>query len=472
MDDGSTRTDGGSATEWHAGTATAVITPSESMWMAGFGNRDKPSEGVAQDLHAKVLALEDVEGNRTAIVSAEILFFDRRLRGILERRCEDEHGVEPRRLLLNASHTHQGPVTRVATDEVEDADGETRLVPRDDGSVNFFTIEFYGVDDVYRERVLEYREFLEETVVELVGEAFDALAPAELSYGHARCGSAMNRRRPNEDGIGFSPYSDGPVDHDVPVLAVEDPDATGDDALSAVLFGYACHPTTLIVYEFHGDWVGYTQEYLEERFPNATAIFLQGCGGDQKAYPEKELEYTKAHGRAVATAVEAALESVLRPVRGPVRAVYEEATIEFEEPPSREALEAMAESDEAARSARGELLLATLDEYGEIPTEYPYPVQALAFGTDLTLVAMAGEVLVGYSLRLKEELDGPLWTVGYSNNAFTYVPTAQVIYEGGYEGDVVIDMTSLPGKWKTDLEERIVSTAHTVVDRARTPPRW
>jgi len=44
---------------WKAGLATISITPGKSMWMAGFGARTKPSEGVLHELHAKALALED-----------------------------------------------------------------------------------------------------------------------------------------------------------------------------------------------------------------------------------------------------------------------------------------------------------------------------------------------------------------------------------------------------------------------------
>lgn len=43
--------------EWHAGTASVVITPDSSMRMAGYGAREEPAEGTLQDLHAKAVAL-------------------------------------------------------------------------------------------------------------------------------------------------------------------------------------------------------------------------------------------------------------------------------------------------------------------------------------------------------------------------------------------------------------------------------
>lgn len=44
--------------DWKAGVATAEITPTESMWMAGYAARKKASEGTAQPLYAKALRLK------------------------------------------------------------------------------------------------------------------------------------------------------------------------------------------------------------------------------------------------------------------------------------------------------------------------------------------------------------------------------------------------------------------------------
>src|SRR2546427_54085 len=69
----------------------------------------------------------------------------------------------------------------------------------------------------------EYLAELPALLVQVVGNALKDLAPAQLSYTHARAGFAMNRRLPTSKGYENNPYPDGPVDHDVPVLRVEDP---------------------------------------------------------------------------------------------------------------------------------------------------------------------------------------------------------------------------------------------------------
>jgi neutral ceramidase len=100
----------------------------------------------------------------------------------------------------------------------------------------------------------EYGRELQAKLVDLVRHALADRAPAKLSYQHARCGFAMNRRTPFGTNYNNFPNPDGSVDHDVPVLRVEG----ADGKLRAVLFGYAGYNTTLALYKFCGDYAGYT----------------------------------------------------------------------------------------------------------------------------------------------------------------------------------------------------------------------
>src|SRR5450759_851716 len=60
---------------WKAGVAAIDITPQEPIWMAGYGNRTKPSEGVLQKIYAKALVLEDETGAKTVLVTSDLLGF-------------------------------------------------------------------------------------------------------------------------------------------------------------------------------------------------------------------------------------------------------------------------------------------------------------------------------------------------------------------------------------------------------------
>lgn len=433
---------------WKAGVATTVITPTQPMWMAGYAARDKPSQGKVHDLKAKALALEDAEGTRWVIVTLDLLGISRSMRDGVVAEAAQRYELPPESLLLSASHTHCGPAV-----------SQTKW--------SIYGDRLYGLSEREIQESRRYAERLQEKLAGLIGRALDDLAPARLSYSHARAGFAMNRRLKTERGYGIAPNPDGPVDHDVPVLCVESSEAK----LRAILFGYACHCTTLSFYQFCGDYAGFAQQYIEQRHPGTTAMFVAGCGGDQNPYPRRgpdTLQYCAEHGRALANGVEAALASRARPVLGPLTAAVEEVTLDFAEPPSRGQLTEQAESSNPFAKRHAGALLEELDRNGRIRTTYPYLVQVVSFGQDLTMIAMAGEVVVDYSLRFKAELtDRPLWVAAYCNDVFGYVPSRRVLEEGGYEGGGAMLYTPLPGPFAPSVEERIVRKVHELVGRLR-----
>src|SRR3954470_7064601 len=63
----------GPAARWHAGVATADITPRRSLWMAGFAARTQASQGTERPLHAKALVLEDGARGRVVLVTLDLL---------------------------------------------------------------------------------------------------------------------------------------------------------------------------------------------------------------------------------------------------------------------------------------------------------------------------------------------------------------------------------------------------------------
>ena len=322
----------------------------------------------------------------------------------------------------------------------------------------------YGLSAEQIQQRNQYVDELQEKLLKLIGQALDNLAPAKLGYTHARAGFAMNRRLPTETGVRNSPYPDGPVDHDVPVLRIDSPDGK----LRAVLFGYACHCTTLSFYQFCGDYAGFAKQYIQEAHPGVTAFFIAGCGADQNPYPRRTLDLAKQHGRALANGVETALMVRARPVRGPIGAAIDTVELDFAEPPSREQLEQQAKSKDKYARRHAEVLLKEIERNGSIRKSYPYLVQVVRLGNDLTMVALAGEVVVDYSLRLKTELPGEaVWVAAYSNDVFGYIPSARVLREGGYEGGGAMRYTELPGPFAPSIEERIVSKVHELAVKTR-----
>jgi hypothetical protein len=83
-------------------------------------------------------------------------------------------------------------------------------------------------------------------------------------------------------------------------------------------------------------------------------------------------------------------------------------------------------------------MIELIDQGQPIRTAYPnYSAHAFALGDRLTMVALSGEVVVDYAVRLRKELGGQgraLWVAAYANDVVGYIPSVRVLNEGGYEG--------------------------------------
>src|SRR6476620_11359594 len=93
-----------------AGVACRVITPDVPMWMAGYGNRDHPSEGTQHDLTVNALAIEDSAGTVLVLVTSDLIGIPREFGESVAAEVQRRAGIPRERLILTASHTHCGPV--------------------------------------------------------------------------------------------------------------------------------------------------------------------------------------------------------------------------------------------------------------------------------------------------------------------------------------------------------------------------
>lgn len=423
--------------DWKAGLASRSITPESALWMAGFAARTKPSEGKLQELYVKALALDDGSKRAAVLVTADILGFPADLAQRIAERVKKKHGIARDRLILNASHTHSGPVV-----------GDTLRVA-------------YSMTETQWKAVRDYTAVLEDRVVECIGAALTQRKPARLRFGHSTASFATNRRK------AINP--NGPVDHDVPVLRIE----TENGTLLGVVFGYACHNTTLTAdnLKFHGDYAGVAMAWLERRHPGLMALYVTGCGGDINPLPRGTLEHVNQYGEELGKAVAYALTQPLPPVNAPLRTAWAETDLAFAPTPDKAVWQERASSSDIYVQRHAKQMLEILEQQGKLPDTYPYPVQVWQFDSGLTLIPMAGEVVVDYALRLKRELGADrAWVAGYSNDVFAYVPSLRVLREGGYEGAGAMLYYGQPGAFAESVEETIVKKIHELV-RKTTPRR-
>lgn len=428
---------------WRVGLASARITPAESMWMAGYGSRTKPSEGTRHDLWVKAMAIESGAGGRAVVVAADLLGFSKTLSDDICQTLAKECGLARSQVMLTCSHTHCGPVL--------------------DGALT----DIYPLDDAERVKIKRYTAWLKPVVIDTVERSLAHLEPGTLQVGQGLCGFAGNRRTNKEPvAVGLRATGHalaGPGDPAVPVLAARD----AQGALRGVWFGYACHNTTLSDYLWCGDYAGYAQLSVEAARPGATALFSIGCGADQNPMPRRQVEYCQNHGARLGQAVQEVLEAPMRPLTGELKTAMTNIDLPLELP-DRAALDAiLAKKGHSAYEDRwAKRLLAEIEQGRRWPTSYHYPVQVWRLG-DQCWIALGGEVVVDYALALKAKYGPNTWITGYSNDVMAYIPSHRVWEEGGYESGAFV-VYGLPAlRWGEAIESQIIAAVDRLVAETR-----
>jgi neutral ceramidase len=427
--------------EWQAGLATATITPDEPIRMAGYAQRNRPSEGVVTDLHAKVLALADSSGAQAVWITTDLIGLRGAVAEQIFKRVIERTGLQRQQLLVNSSHTHTGPA-------IADSD-----------------VAAYGMDDQAAAALRRYRGMLEDRIVAAVGQALSRMEPAELSFGTGVVPFVMNRREfTRERGIVLGVNPRGIADRTMPLLKVAAPDGR----TRAVLFGAATHNTTLTGNEYRitGDYAGFAQAYVQQQLPGVQAMFVLGFAGDSNPYPRGTLALAQQHGETLGREVLRVLDGQLTPVRGPLNLQFDRVDLPLADAPSRREIEKMTGKGEPSwRSWMATRMLETLDKGQKLPTHYRAPVALWQFGGDLTLVALPGEVVADYA-PLIERAIGPLqlWLSAYNNDVFGYFPSARVLEEGGYETRGVVH--GGPGFFAPAAQDVLVSKVKELAEKA------
>lgn len=428
---------------WQAGVARAVITPDKPVWLAGYAGRRAP-QGKLHDLWMKALALADEADRRVVLVTSDFQGVPKSVSDRVFARLKQRLGLERAQVMITFSHNHCGP--RLGED----------------------LVDYYPVEAEQVALVEEYSSQMVDQMVDMVAEAIGKLAPATLERGEGRCTFAVNRRNNKEADVpkllaAGAPLA-GPVDHAVPVLRVTRPDGH----VEAILFGYACHPTTLNFSQWCGDYPGFAQLEIEQQHPGATAMFVNTCGGDQNPLPRRSVELCAKYGHQLAVGVEEALSKPLEPVAAEVKTAFEYVELPYLKTIGRAELHAALTDSNAVRARWAARMLQRLDAGETFAAGYPYPLHAWRLGHEVLIIGMGAETVVDYALRFKREFGPGTWVFGYADDMIAYIPSRRVWEEGGYEGGSFLFEYGRPAfRWSGDIEDRITAGVHKLVGEVR-----
>lgn len=422
------------------GVAVRDISPELPIRLAGYAGRKRGADKLDNALVVQALAFKNPTGERFVLVSLDNCEVSRAFMNPVVTELEQKHRLKRGEVAVVSSHTHSAPVLEDTLADMSQPSVEERAAIR------------------------KYSQLLRARLVEVVGAALEDCRPALLEQGKGRAGIAMNRRVYRGDSVVFGDNPEGPVDWDVPVLRIRGTNGT----VRAVVFGYACHGTTVRSgddwYCVSGEYMSYAREMLEKCEPGAVALFLTGMGADSDPSPRGDLMQARRHGLELAGAVMGVLNRPMRPVRGTFKLAYDELDLPLVKPPTHEQLELDLASRDVHVMSRAARYVELTRDGKPVPETVKLPVAAVRLGNDLTLVLMGGEVVVDYSRRLKRLL-GPesVWTVGYAYEVPCYIPSARLIKEGGYETESSMIYYGYYGPFRTSIEDQLVNRVESLV---------
>lgn len=382
------------------------ISPSGEVVLAGFANPNRTYLGNHDPLYLSATVFEQ-ENVKVAVVTADVLCFDHALLIPVREAIEARTGIPKDNILFNATHTHSAPTTYV--------------------SPNLHC-------GIYKE---PYGSFFYQSVADAVAAANDDLEDGKLYFGTGLCyGVGVNRRNISTGIYRFAPYEEGLRNDEVTVLK-----AVCGGKVKALLFQYACHPSTIGFNYASADYPGVANRILREKYGCIVGM-MQGCGGNIRArtvddsgqnFRGGKYEDIERFGTMLAETVEKVLACPMTEAEGRVDARLSEFMLPLAEKKPKEYYAALAEAKKAVEYESWAYQYYA-DNYDTLWTEVPYSIQCLDLGDNLSLFAMEGDVCVEYDYHVKKMAPHRHMVVcGYSNGLPGYICSEDMYPYGGYE---------------------------------------
>lgn len=397
------------------------ITPYIGCPLGGFAARKEGSQGIHDELYARILVIENQEP--VAIVAADLLCLPAEAVRQVRALAVQKTGICAECIVIATTHTHSGPELRPG------------------------------------EKMIANSAYVQNLIDDLAGGIYAAWRVRESARIGVGCGTihgiGVNRRHP--DGL--------PVDPQVGVLRFD----FESGRAGGVLINYTCHPVVLGPDNLliSADYAGHTTRLLERiKGEGALAMFTNGATGDINTghsadlsalgYPIPGRTFERAQKLGIMLAGEALKisETIEPQSEVVVAAKNKNVALKLKPlPPIEEVQEDLAAkqaalqqvlaegaSEERVLKAKvdkfyAELLLENVTQQAKTPQQetLELELQGIRIG-NCALLSFPGELFVEIGLNIKQ--NSPFeytYILGYTNGYIGYLPTAQTFEEGGYE---------------------------------------
>lgn len=378
------------------GASRINITPTEPVLMSGYDARKTPSTGIHDELYASALCFSDIQ-TKVLIITADVIGFSHTLADEIVQNISSATGIAADHILLTAVHNHGGPSIRTYTEDIPA--GNER-----------------------------YLKSLLEKLVQVSLNAAESLQPVSMGLGTGYCSMNINRRAKFADGsIWLGRNQDGPCDHEVAILKIED----SQEGLVGLHVNWPCHGTASGQenYEITGDWPGATARFLGEQLGGETVVGITaGASGDINPIygPGDNFREIEAVGFNLAEEVMSVVPDIETFQVYGINSIQKKIFL-----PGKQ---------------RGDSRFPQ-DEYEPGP-EVEIRLSAMKVG-NMVFAGISGEVMteIGMEIKAKSPYTGTI-VATHCNGSSGYICTDKAFGEGGYEVQVT---RLMPG-----AEEKIV----------------
>jgi hypothetical protein len=387
---------------------TVLLPPGDGCWLAGYG-MPRRARSTARPLEANLLLGRDLKGAAVLIVCFDLLFVGR----ILTQRLRE--AFPSVQIVPFASHTHAAPVVDP---------GKPRL----------------GVFEAQWTRAVG--DVVAAAAAQLLTEDGE---PAYARSAEAAIGGSIHRRffwpwpMLNRRGLKFggsimAPNPAGPTGDCARLLEIQ----TGSGKPLAVVWSWACHPTSLIDYTtVSSDYIGPVRDALRRRFGSVPVIHLQGFAGDVR--PPGSPAPAPSPG--------------MRPKR-PRFVQFTSADLAAWERGISEGVAGL-ELSGAPAPIEGKAEVRTtaigLDEFLRGAGSRPIELGHIRIGDALDVVYLEAEPSAEHADLVRSAFPRS-WPVGYAGDVFGYFPTDRQVPEGGYEVYGFMPLFGIKGRYSGSLD--------------------
>lgn len=379
-------------------SVTRRISPGDRVQLGASDSNSLPWQGVESDLEVNILTLWlDSDEPAMIVVTLDLLYPGLEVRSVVEAAAAP---MPPERIVVAASHTHRAPMTDSAKPALGQPDAS-------------------------------YMQWLRRELAAAVSESLQKTpALVSLAVGESQAAHSINRRlrkrvviakRPRLNDVVNAPNPSGPTDESLITLVVSDESRRP----VAVLWNYACHPVGGPVRNaVDAHFPGYVRRELRSELmdDDLPVLFFQGFSGDVRPNASAQVHSVRRRIRQLLTGK-----------------LFEDMTWPTYRDWCGSLARVVAETVRAAAVIRFtdiRVTRATVDPARFVvgPDIPDMSFGRISFGDSLAIYAVSAEVVVEYAQRLRErDTTRHVMCVGCADQVIGYIPTDQMLHEGGYE---------------------------------------